>query len=306
MRTEDIATEVFFFPAAAHTEKDGTFTNTQRMVQWHHKAVEPQDEQRSDLWFIYHLGRRIREKLAGSTDECDRPVLDLTWDYPTEGPHRGAERRRGARRDQRLGCRGRDPLGLHAAAATTARPRAAAGSTAAATPTASTRRRGANPRASRTGPAPSGRGRGPRTAASSTTAPPPTRKGRPWSERKALVWWDAEQGRWTGHDTPDFEADKPPDYRPPEDASGPAAIAGDDPFIMQADGRGWLYAPAGVADGPLPTHYEPQDSPVRNLLLPPAAQPRPPGLRAREQPLPPRPRRARAPTCFPSPSRPTG
>ncbi len=42
MRTEDIATEVFFFPAAAHTEKDGTFTNTQRMVQWHHKAVEPQ------------------------------------------------------------------------------------------------------------------------------------------------------------------------------------------------------------------------------------------------------------------------
>ena len=35
---------------------------------------------------------------------------------------------------------------------------------------------------------------------------------------------------------------------------------------MQADGRGWLYAPAGVADGPLPTHYEPQDSPVRNAL----------------------------------------
>ena len=35
---------------------------------------------------------------------------------------------------------------------------------------------------------------------------------------------------------------------------------------MQADGRGWLYAPAGVADGPLPTHYEPQDSPVRNPL----------------------------------------
>ena len=43
--------------------------------------------------------------------------------------------------------------------------------------------------------------------------------GKPWSERKALVWWDAEQGKWTGHDTPDFEADKPPDYRPSEDAS---------------------------------------------------------------------------------------
>jgi formate dehydrogenase major subunit len=80
------------------------------------------------------------------------------------------------------------------------------------------------------------------------------------------VWWDAEQGKWTGHDTPDFEADKPPDYRPEPGAVGPEAISGTDPFIMQADGRGWLYAPAGVAEGPLPTHYEPQDSPVRNLL----------------------------------------
>ena len=41
MRTEDIGTEVFFLPAAAHTEKDGTFTNTQRLLQWHHQAVEP-------------------------------------------------------------------------------------------------------------------------------------------------------------------------------------------------------------------------------------------------------------------------
>jgi formate dehydrogenase major subunit len=33
--------------------------------------------------------------------------------------------------------------------------------------------------------------------------------GGPWSDRKALVWWDAEQGRWTGHDVPDFIADRP-------------------------------------------------------------------------------------------------
>ena len=84
-RTEDIGTEVFFMPAAAHTEKDGTFTNTQRLLQWHHKAVEPGGDSRSELWFMYHLGRRIREKLAGSTDERDRPVLDLRWDYPTAG-----------------------------------------------------------------------------------------------------------------------------------------------------------------------------------------------------------------------------
>ena len=47
--------------AAAHTEKNGSFTNTQRMLQWHHQAVEPAGDARSDLWFAYHLGRRLRE-----------------------------------------------------------------------------------------------------------------------------------------------------------------------------------------------------------------------------------------------------
>jgi formate dehydrogenase major subunit len=90
--------------------------------------------------------------------------------------------------------------------------------------------------------------------------------GQPWSEGKALVWWDAGQGKWTGHDVPDFVADKPPDYVPPEDAEGPEALAGDDPFIMQADGKGWLFVPSGLVDGPLPAHYEPQESPVANPL----------------------------------------
>jgi formate dehydrogenase major subunit len=35
---------------------------------------------------------------------------------------------------------------------------------------------------------------------------------------------------------------------------------------MQSDGKAWLFAPAGLADGPLPTHYEPQESPFPNLL----------------------------------------
>src|SRR5215208_169285 len=87
LRTEDIKTEVFLFPAAAHTEKDGSFTNTQRLLQWHFKAVEPKEDCRSELHFFYHLGKKIRAKLASSSDERDRPVLDLTWDYPTLGPN---------------------------------------------------------------------------------------------------------------------------------------------------------------------------------------------------------------------------
>ena len=65
---------------------------------------------------------------------------------------------------------------------------------------------------------------------------------------------------------PDFEKNKPPDYRPPEGAVGVEALRGDDPFVMQADGKAWLFAPNGLLDGPLPTHYEPQESPVRNAL----------------------------------------
>src|SRR4051812_1011124 len=87
LRPESNGTEVFFLPAAAHTEKDGSFTNTQRLLQWHHKAVEPPGDARSDLWFWFHLGRIIRAKLAGSTAERDRPILDLTWDYSTSGEH---------------------------------------------------------------------------------------------------------------------------------------------------------------------------------------------------------------------------
>ena len=86
--TEEIPTEVFFLPAATHVEKDGSFTNTQRLLQWHFKAVEPEGDCRSDLWFAYHLGRKIREKLAESEDARDRPLRDLDVDYPTEGEHR--------------------------------------------------------------------------------------------------------------------------------------------------------------------------------------------------------------------------
>src|SRR6185312_16339325 len=63
-----------------------------------------------------------------------------------------------------------------------------------------------------------------------------------------------------------FEKTKPPSYEPPEGAVGPAALRGDDPFVMQADGKGWLYAPSGLQDGPMPTHYEPQESVFSNPL----------------------------------------
>ncbi|MCW3014684.1 MAG: Formate dehydrogenase, alpha subunit, partial [Solirubrobacterales bacterium] len=265
MRTEDIGTEVFFFPAAAHTEKDGTFTNTQRMVQWHHQAVEPAGDCRSDLWFMFHLGRRVREKVAGSTDAMDRPILDLTWDYPTSGPHDEPSADAVLRE-----INGTGPDGAPLSAYTQLKDD---GSTSCGCWIyCGIYADGVNQAARRK----------PQQeqdwiAAEWAWAWPANRRilynrasadpaGRPWSERKKLMWWDAEAGSWAGPDVPDFPPDKAPDYTAPEGATGPEGLSGSDPFIMQADGRGWLFAPAGLADGPLPTHYEPQDSPVRNPL----------------------------------------
>src|SRR6185312_9476220 len=92
-------------------------------------------------------------------------------------------------------------------------------------------------------------------------------EGKPWSERKKLIWWDSEKKKWVGFDEPDFEPHKPPDYRPSKSATGMDAISGSDPFIMKPDGKSWLFSSA-MKDGPFPTHYEPAESPVPNLLYP--------------------------------------
>ncbi len=265
LRPEQIPTEVFFLPAAAHTEKPGSFTNTQRLLQWRHQAVQPAGDQRSELWFYYHLGRRIRAKLAGSTDPRDRPILDLTWEYPTEGPHDDPSAEAVLREINGVGPDGRALSSFTQLAddgSTTCGCWIYCGCYAGEVNQTARRRPGAEQSwvAPEWGWAwPANR----RILYNRASADP---AGRPWSARKAYIWWDPEQGRWTGHDNPDFEPTKPPDYQPPPGARAEHALAGTDAFIMQTDGRAWLYAPAGLLDGPLPAHYEPEESPVRNLL----------------------------------------
>jgi formate dehydrogenase major subunit len=265
LRTEDVRTEVFFFPAAAHTEKNGSFTNTQRMLQWHHAAVEPYGAARSDLWFAYHLGRLIREKLANSTDAMDRPILDLTWDYPTEGSIAEPSAEAVLAEINGWDADGQ-PLAsyeqLHEDGSTACGCWIYCGVYANGINQAARRKPGRDQNwvANEWGWAwPANR----RILYNRASADP---DGRPWSERKALVWWDHDEGKWTGHDVPDFSATKSPWHQPSPDARGPDALSGTDAFVMQADGKAWLFVPAGLTDGPLPTHYEPQDSPVPNLL----------------------------------------
>ena len=265
LETERIGTEIFFMPAAAHTEKEGTFTNTHRMLQWHHKAVEPEDDVRSELWFYYHLGRIIREKLAGSTDERDRPLLDLAWDYPTEGPLQEPSAEAVLRE-----VNGTGPDGKALSAYTQLK---ADGSTSCgcwiycgvyADEVNQSARRKPGREQSWVAPEwgwawPANR----RIIYNRASADP---DGQPWSERKAYVWWDEQSGKWTGHDVPDFVVDTRPDYRPGPEDKAEKGIGGASPFVMQADGKGWLYVPTGLVDGPLPTHYEPHESPFANPL----------------------------------------
>jgi formate dehydrogenase major subunit len=282
MRTQDIGTEVFFLPAAAHTEKNGSFTNTQRMLQWHHEAVEPAGDARSDLWFTYHLGRKIREKLTApkvreeeisdiirhlghTQEEMDQPILDLTWDYPVKGEIAEPDAEAVLAEINGWDARGR-PLAsyeqLNDDGSTACGCWIYCGVYADGVNQAARRKPSGEQDwiANEWGWAwPANR----RILYNRASADP---DGKPWSERKALVWWDEDQALWTGHDIADFTADKSPRYRPPDDATGAEALSGSDPFVMQADGKAWLFAPAGLTDGPLPTHYEPQDSPVPNLL----------------------------------------
>ncbi len=266
LEPEDVDTEVFFFPASAHTEKDGTFTSTQRLLQWHHAAVDPPGDARSELHFMYHLGRRLKRLYSASTEARDRAIQALTWDYPTRGPHEEPDAAAVLREINGH----RVDTGELVSGFTDLKDD---GSTAAgcwiysgcyADGVNQTARR--RPARAQTWVAPEWGWAWPanrRLLYSRASADP---DGRPWSERKRYVWWDPAAGRWTGEDVPDFLVDLPPDHEPAPDAQGLEAISGRSPFLMQADGQGWLFAPSGVVDGPLPTHYEPHESVLENPL----------------------------------------
>jgi formate dehydrogenase major subunit len=90
--------------------------------------------------------------------------------------------------------------------------------------------------------------------------------GAPWADGKKLIWWDAAQKKWVGYDVPDFPPAKAPDAAADPAGAGLAAQSGTAAFLMKVDGKAWLFAPSGLADGPLPEHYEPIESPVENAL----------------------------------------
>ena len=270
LKTEEIDTEVFFMPAANHTEKAGTFTQTQRLVQWRHQAVTPPGDARSELEFFHDLGKRLRERLKDSTDPRDRPLLDLTWDYPVD--EHGEPDAEAVMKEingfYTSGDKAGEPLDNF-------NQMKADGSTAGGCWIYAGVYAGGVNRAALRVPG----DQQDEMAQKWAWAWPANRRilynrasadleGKPWSERKKLIWWDEDETKWVGKDTPDFPIDRAPNAKTEKGVFGPDALAGDDPFIMQTDGKGWLFAPMGMKDGPLPSHYEPAESPVSNSMYP--------------------------------------
>ena len=269
-----IGTEVFFMPAASHVEKEGSFTNTQRLIQYREKAIEPPDDARSEPWFITELYERLKNMYKDSTRERDKPLLHLTWNYRRED---------GPQREIVVEDIVKEINGFTVADGKLVKNYTALkddGSTACGCWIFS----GIMPEEGKN----LSRNRQPDNYVSPgwgftwpanrhllynrASADP---EGKPWSERKKYIWWDPDydngdgtKGRWTGYDEPDFPVTKAPTTPANPNGTGLDAHSGADPFTMIIAGRGRLYVPSGLTDGPLPTHYEPVESPVTNPLYP--------------------------------------
>ncbi len=304
----DIQTEVFFLPAAAVPEMDGSYTNTQRLVQWHEKAADPPGDCRSDIWFTVHLGLRLKQLYQGSTAARDQGLLNLTWDYIDEAENRAAgwqiadepSADRIMREINGYTWADKKPLKSFADLKDDGSTACGAWIYSGIYAPDDQHPNGVNRAAARQGDDwvalgwgfawPANR----RQMYNRASADP---AGNPWPKEarlaqqfsggkaKGYVYFDAAAdagkdaqgnaitGKWVGLDVPDFPISKRPDAAAKPNGIGLDFHDGASPFIMKGDGKGWLFAPSGLVDGPLPAHYEPFESPVANAVYKQQANP---------------------------------
>src|SRR5262245_4835237 len=293
---QNIKTEIIYLPAAGVAETDGSFTNTQRMLQWHEKAADPPDDARSDVWYTYHLGRLLKKLYADSKEVRDKPIQAMTWDYMDEKANAEWRIKDEPSTERIL----KEVHGYYTAGENKGKlvnsfvdlkddGSTASGAWIYSGVFAPTKEHpeGFNRAANRQSDEwvslnwgwawPVNR----RILYNRCSADP---KGQPWAkearlaseygpsvgtpEARGYVYWDATAKKWTGLDVPDFPATKAPNTPAKADGVGIDRHDGASPFIMKADGKGWLFVPNGLLDGPMPTHYEPFESPVPNLVYP--------------------------------------
>ncbi len=284
VQPEDIKTEVFLLPAVDALEKAGSIVTSGRRNQWRPAVAAGPGEAKEDIWILDRLASALKDVYKDSSDAKDRPILDLAWDYGDEPDvERVAREINGyAAADVKdasgkvLVAKGELIPGFGTIAAAADPGTIACGNwlySGYFVPTddgngdimPAVKRRGQKdpspygfyPYWGFTWPA------NRRIIYNRASARP---DGTPWAENKKVIWWDPDAGRWVGYDVPDFSATKAPDAKADPAKSGLGAQAGTDPFIMKSDGKGWLFAPSKLKEGPFPEHYEPLESPVENPI----------------------------------------
>jgi formate dehydrogenase-N alpha subunit len=261
----EIRTEVFMLPAAGSVEKEGSVTNSGRWAQWRYKAVEPPGEARSDLWIVDQLHKRMKDLYRKGGGAFPDPVVELSWNYGTghePDAHLVAKEINGYfTRETTLNDQGRTveyKKGTQVPAFSFLQND---GSTASGCWIYCGSYTDEGNRMTRHDPTdlPGNMG----TYPNWTWSWPANRRiiynrasvnraGEPFNPRRPVIAWDPAARKWTG-DVPDGAA-------PPLNEE-----KGTHPFIMVPEGVGRLYA-LTMKDGPFPEHYEPVESPARNLL----------------------------------------
>jgi formate dehydrogenase-N alpha subunit len=286
VQPKDIKTEVFLLPAVDALEKAGSIVTSGRRNQWRPQVAAAPGEAKEDIWILDRLASAIKNVYKGSTDAKDRPILDLAWDYGDEPDVELVAREiNGYAVADVKDASGKvlvakDELipGFGTIAAAADPGTIACGNwlfsgyfvptdDGTGTIMPAVKRRGQKD--------PGGMGFYPywgftwpanrRILYNRASARP---DGTPWAENKKVIWWDADLGKWTGYDVPDFSATKAPDAKADPAKTGLGAQSGTDPFIMKSDGKGWLFAPKALKEGPFPEHYEPVESAIQNPLHP--------------------------------------
>jgi len=254
-----VQTEVFMLPATHWIEKDGSFTNSGRWVQWKEQVLPPEGESRHDHWILAELFQRVRNLYRQQGGKFPAPVLQLTLPYrdPLK-PELDEIAQEINGRDLSTGTRLATFAKLKDDGTTTAGDWIYTGHYP---ETGNLAKRTDGVQDPQTND-PTGMGFYPNWAWSwpvnrrvlynRASADP---RGRPWDPRRPGIQWDAATGKWVG-DVPDYPPDADPGKR-----GAPL------PFIMTGEGTGRLFS-SGVSDGPFPEHYEPIESPVQNPLHP--------------------------------------
>ncbi|ULT56962.1 formate dehydrogenase-N subunit alpha [Neobacillus drentensis] len=247
-----IKTEVFLLPACSSYEKEGSISNSSRWMQYRWKAIEPKGESRPDLDIVHELAMKLKKLYANSLKSADQPFLALDWNYGTgEAPNLDSIAKEINGYDLKTGKLVKTFGDLKDDGTTSSGNWIYSGFYPEEGKNLSQRRDNKD-----TGGGnflnwsfawPANR----RILYNRASADP---SGKPWSQEKAVIWWDAAQKKWIGNDVPDFKA-----VIAPTDPGGTGA------FMMNKDGVALLFAPT-MNDGPFPEHYEPFESPVVNAF----------------------------------------